>query len=109
MDDELYRSAYSHYCQSTVADLIYLGLITLDSGPDWLELLLQVHDELVCQVPDDPEHIREGCRLVKEAMEIPLKFEGVEQPLVIPVEIKVGRDWGSAKSVDDYLKEFHNG
>lgn len=101
LDDELYRAAYSHYCQSTVADVISLALIDLDTGPDWLEIMLQVHDELVVQVPED--RINEGADLVRTAMQRELRFDGVAEPLVIPVELKVGRNWFDTKPVEEFL------
>ena len=96
MDDDTYRAAYSHYAQSTVADLIDVALADLHEASLGhqelgLELLLQVHDELVFQCWD---HAVEGCvTLVRGLMERPMVFEGVEAPLVIPCEIKVGANW----------------
>lgn len=103
MDEELYRAGYSHYCQSTVADVINLALVELENGPDWLEVLLQVHDEIVCQVP--LESLQEGVERVRSAMAVPLVFPEVSTPLVIPVEIKVGLNWYDVKSVEEFLKE----
>lgn len=96
MDDETYRAAYSHYAQSTVADLIDISLADLHDAAATrnelgLEILLQVHDELVFQCW---EHKVEECvPLVRSLMERPMVFEGVKEPLVIPCEIKVGRNW----------------
>jgi DNA polymerase-1 len=103
-DDEMYRAAYSYYCQSTVADVINKGLVCLEDNDEYLEVLLQVHDELVVQVPI--ERLEEGVSRVKTAMEVPLKFEGVDIPLIIPVEIKVGRNWYDIKSLEEFKKEL---
>lgn len=89
MDDQLFRAAYSHYCQSTVADLISLGIQELDELE--FELLLQVHDEVVLQCPE--KDVEATARAVKMALERSLKFDGVQEPLIIPVEIKVGPNW----------------
>lgn len=89
MDDELYRAAYSHYCQSTVADLILLALNDLVEGG--IDVLLQVHDELVVQC--DESDVERCVVRVRQAMERPIEIPGVSTPLVIPAEIKVGRDW----------------
>jgi DNA polymerase-1 len=94
-DDEMYRAAYSHYCQSTVADVINIGLVKLEGEEEWVEVLLQVHDELVVQVPIDC--LEEGVTRVKKAMEVPLKFDGVDVPLVIPVEVATGPNWFELK------------
>ena len=96
MDDQLFREAYSHYCQSTVADLISVGLQELDDLE--YELLLQVHDELVLQCWE--KDIETTARAVKLALERPMKFEGVEEPLVIPVGIKVGPNWYDMEELD---------
>jgi len=89
VDDDMYRKAYSHSCQSTIGDLIHCAVVELD---DWgIELLLQVHDELVLQCPI--EDLDKTCALVKKAMEREIKVPGVSTPLVIPVEIQTGANW----------------
>lgn len=104
MDDELFRSAYSHYCQSTVADLILLALIELDDLD--VELLLQIHDELVIQAP--VETVVESSQRLKKALERPVSFPGVAEPLVIPADVKVGFTWGSCVPLETFLKERGN-
>lgn len=89
LENDTFRAAYSHSCQSTVADVILKAIVELDK--EGVEILLQVHDELVVQCPED--QIDQTARMVKKAMEIPIKIEGVEAPLTIPVEIKIGPDW----------------
>jgi len=93
MDDATFRAAYSHTCQSTVADIILEAIVTLDQ--QGVEILLQVHDELVCQCPE--EEVEETVEKMRNAMEIPIQVPGVEQPLVIPVEISVGPNWYDVK------------
>jgi len=90
MDEALYRQAIDYICQSTVADIINQAVVTLDEDPI-VEVLLQVHDELVCQCPED--QTVEGAKRVKAAMEIPVKFPLVDKPLTIPVEVLVGKNW----------------
>ncbi len=100
MDDELYRAAYSHYCQSTVADIISLGLIELvDLGVD---VLLQVHDELVVQAPEDA--VETTVATMRRCMERPVTIPGNPIPLVIPCEIKVGKNWYDVVDVKKYLE-----
>lgn len=94
LDDETFRAAYSHYCQSTVADTINAALIDLHeealARPEvGLDILLQVHDELVCEC--DENHVEEGVDMVRRAMEREMIIEG--RPLTIPCDIKVGKDW----------------
>jgi len=103
MDDDLYRQAYSHYCQSTVADLINLALCDLTD--DGVDVLLQIHDELVIQCDDRPEEIERHIGLMKQRMERPLQIPGVDTPLVIPADIKIGYDWYNTRSVSEWRKE----
>ncbi len=96
LGDEMYRAAYSHYAQSTIGDLINAGLCDLQ---DWcfeqpelgMEILLQVHDELVCQAWET--HLESACELLRRALERPIVIPGASCPLTIPCEIKVGRNW----------------
>ena len=91
IDNALFRAAYDWICQSTVADIINQALVELDQLE--VEVLLQVHDELVFQCEDDPIVIKDTVRKIKNAMEISLTFPGVDVPLVVPVEIAVGKNW----------------
>ncbi len=87
------RSAINAPMQGTAADLIKLAMIAVQS---WIEqnkletiMLLQVHDELVLEVP---QHELE---LVKQ--QLPLLMTGVAQ-LKVPllVEVGVGANWEEA-------------
>lgn len=95
MDAALFRAAYSHFCQGTVADLINEAIIELDE--QGIELLMQVHDEIVLQCPES--EVEAHARAMKLAMERPLRFEGVEEELVIPVGIEVGPNWFETKEI----------
>ena len=87
--DELFRAAYSFIPQSTVADLLNLGLLEL-----WLTLkehvptavpVLQVHDEVVVECfPEDASRVES---LMHQCIEYPVDVEGY--PLTIPLETKV--------------------
>lgn len=91
MDEDLFRKAYAHYCQSTVADLILQAIVELDQQDEVVILLMQVHDELVAQCDEDQKDI--ACAMVKKALERPLYFDGVDEPLIIPAEVQVGPNW----------------
>lgn len=56
-------------------------------------LVIQCHDELVLEVPDDK--IAEAAALLKEAMEAPLELN--KRQWVFPVETKAGKNWGALK------------
>src|SRR5207244_9184967 len=84
------RTAVNTPLQGTAADLIKLAMIRLDEELRSRQLksrmLLQVHDQLLFEVPlDEVETMRE---LVRE------KMEGV-YPLKVPllVEVSVGSNW----------------
>ena len=91
----MFRAAYSSRCQSTVADVINEAVVTLDEQD--VEILLQVHDELVVQCPED--QVDETVAKVKSAMEIEIQVPGVETPLIIPTEISLGSNWYDTKRV----------
>ena len=98
LDESTYRSAYSFLPQSTVGDIINraIGLAEyiLPSGN---YPVMQVHDEIVWEV--DKGRVGELVPVIRHLMEYPLKVEGVEEPLIIPVEIKVGDNWWDTKEL----------
>jgi DNA polymerase I-like protein with 3'-5' exonuclease and polymerase domains len=63
--------------------------------------LLQVHDEIVVHAkgePDSPQ-VQKYAELLKRVMEYPIHFPDVEQPLVIPAEVSVGKNWYDQKKI----------
>ncbi len=91
--DSLVKEAYAFVPQSTVADIVSQGLISLYKRKEevpGLDILLQVHDSLLVQVPT--ELLKEGIALVKECMTVPVLISGKE--MVIPVDTKTGKNWG---------------
>jgi DNA polymerase-1 len=88
------RMAINMPVQGTSADIIKVAMINLDQEMDKRQLksrmLLQVHDELIFEVPQaEVEEMRQlASKLMSTAIElsIPLK-----------VDIKVGKNWGEMK------------
>ena len=87
------RTAINAPMQDTVADLIKLAMIAVQG---WLEadklktkLIMQVHDELVLEVPD------EEVEMVKK--KLPRLMSGVAK-LAVPlvVDVGVGPNWDKA-------------
>ncbi|MBY0242238.1 MAG: DNA polymerase I [Burkholderiaceae bacterium] len=87
------RAAINAPMQGTAADLIKLAMVAVQ---DWLEhdglktkMIMQVHDELVLEVPDDE------LELVKR--KVPELMAGVAQ-LKVPLlaEVGVGKNWEEA-------------
>ena len=92
------KEALAFLPQSTVASNINRSLIRvgedLDSPGD-VELLLQVHDELLLQVRED--RVDDTYRRVREIMEEPFEIHGRE--VYIPASGKVGACWGQMTEI----------
>lgn len=87
------RMAFNMPVQGTAADLMKLAMVKLFPHLEAMggRMLLQVHDELVLEVPQDRAE-----EVAEEAKRI---MEGV-WPLAVPlgVEVGMGEDWLSAKA-----------
>lgn len=120
MERETYKKAYSHFPQSTVGDLINdYGLIYMDECYDYLpvQLLNQVHDSVVIQIPLTLSWTRHGELLLQliNKLDTPLTFRGTS--FIIPTGLKGGLRLGKAeetnhtgKSAEDLgidLKHIH--
>lgn len=93
--DTLFKEAYAQIPQSTVADIInerginYIYYDNYDDSFRLLELLLQVHDSIVFQIPLNlPWGVHEDILTkLREKLETPLRWRARE--FVIPADIKV--------------------
>ncbi|MDH5349023.1 MAG: DNA polymerase, partial [Nitrospira sp.] len=79
--------------QGSAADLIKVAMINVhqklhDELPH-VKMILQVHDELIFEVPD--HDLAEAKRLVKQEMESVGKQLGISVPL--KVDLGVGKNW----------------
>lgn len=85
------RLAVNTPLQGTAADLIKLAMIHIDRAIDEKQLrgamILQIHDELIFEVPD--EEIPIFKEIVKEKMEKVLTLN-----VPIEVSINIGKNWG---------------
>ncbi|HID98259.1 MAG TPA: DNA polymerase I [Thermodesulfobacteriaceae bacterium] len=81
------RTAINTPIQGTAADIIKLAMIRVDSALKSVEppcrMLLQVHDELILEVPED--QVKQAACLVKESMENVMDMD-------VPLRVAVG--WG---------------
>jgi len=86
------REAINAPIQGTAADIMKLAMIAVSKGLKssslGAKILLQVHDELVLEVPE--EEVEQTIKLVKSAME---EVYSLQIPLT--TEAQFGRDWGS--------------
>lgn len=87
------RMAVNSPIQGSAADLIKVAMITVhkklhDELPH-VKMILQVHDELIFEVPDHV--LEEAKRLVKQEMEDVGKQLGLSVPL--KVDLGVGKNW----------------
>ncbi len=93
LKSEAERAAINTPIQGTAADLIKMAMINIASKLKKenlsTKMLLQVHDELVFEVPQ--EELNSATELVKDEM------EGV-YPLNIPLKVDInwGKNWGEA-------------
>ncbi|MBA3823540.1 MAG: DNA polymerase I, partial [Ktedonobacterales bacterium] len=91
------REAINMPIQGTNADIIKLAMISLDAALLDLKMrsrmILQVHDELVLEVPDD--EIDLAANIVRAHME-----NAMQLSVPLRVEVKVGRDWYSTEPME---------
>lgn len=96
--EDLVREAIAYVPQSTVGDLLNLGLTRSwhNLPPEW-SLLMQNHDAVLAQVPEEaaPEHIH---KFFHHYYEIPTTIHG--RTFTIPMDIKIGKNWGTMKKLE---------
>jgi DNA polymerase-1 len=92
------RQAVNAIIQGTAADIARVVMIVAENDPVLkelgCELLLQVHDELIWELPMDNEICMKAKARAKEIMENPFQ-QALAVPL--PVEIGFGENWAAAK------------
>lgn len=99
------REAMNMPVQGTAADIIKIAMVELDKRIRelWLQgkMILQVHDELVFDIPISEEEVFE--KLVRETMEWVLKNDEKTKNMnnskipPITVDISAGKNWSEAK------------
>ena len=96
-DNATIRDAVAFEPQSTVGDVcntifrrLYTTATKLRQKFSWLPVL-QVHDEVVVETPD--EYIEEVKAEMKKAAIVPLWLNKDMEPLIIPIDITVGKNW----------------
>jgi DNA polymerase-1 len=97
LNDNTYRAAYAFSPQSTVGEILQLAIQDIYERCDYIEILLNVHDEVIVQVKNDEATITAAIADIKKYMERPIEING--RTLVIPCEFKLGPSWGELKGV----------
>ena len=92
------REAINAPIQGTAADIMKLAMIklppALQAAGNPSRLLLQVHDELVLEVPSDA--LEDTARLVQKVME-----HAYELSIPLETEAKCGTNWGNMVPVEE--------
>ena len=87
------RVATNTPIQGTAADIVKKAMIAVDDAlrehPTGARLLLQVHDELIFECPDDETTVADTIALVKERME-----HAVQLDVPLRVSVEYGSSWG---------------
>ncbi|MDD5110294.1 MAG: DNA polymerase I [Patescibacteria group bacterium] len=91
------RAAINHPIQGTAADMIKLAMIALQEKLPTVspkaKMIMQVHDELVFEVPEDD--VPKTAAFIKDTMENVFKLR-----VPILVHVGVGKSWGTLKPVE---------
>ncbi|MCP3684346.1 MAG: hypothetical protein GY861_16840, partial [bacterium] len=95
LNEQLFRTAYAFSPQNTVGEILQVAIQRIWRECDYLEVLLNIHDEVLVQVR--PKDRKRAMKDIKERMEIPLLIN--DRELVIPCDFKAGDDWGNLKEV----------
>ena len=91
------RMAINAPIQGTQADVIKLAMVEIDKMlDDDVRLMLQVHDELVYEIPDSK--VAEVVPKIKKIMESMLTEEETRGVPII-AEAKAGKNWGQMESI----------
>lgn len=98
--DSSFTQALAWKGQSTVAIVTHKGLVTIDETLPEVQLLLEVHDSLVMQVPELGFH--EHLANVRKAMLVPVPYD---DPLIIQISPAISRlDWSDVFEYDKGIK-----
>jgi hypothetical protein len=97
---ELWLDAYSFIPQSTVVDMVNIGMTNAfdDKSLDF-QLLAQVHDSILIQVPPEWEKAAQDCKKIALDYMMPTIQYGARE-FQIPTDVKVGYDWSNMRGVN---------
>lgn len=90
------RQSVNSIIQGSAADIAVEAMLKCEYSKELrslgVRMLMQIHDELVFEVPDIPEVVEKAATLIKELMENPI-------PMDVPIIISMDQahSWGEAK------------
>ena len=92
-----YRKAFNALIQGTATDICKISMVRLaETLPSHVKMLLQVHDELLFEVPKD--EAQKVLEQIVEVMEKPISgLAGREFSVPIRVDAKIAENWADAK------------
>jgi DNA polymerase-1 len=100
--DQMFKQAYNYKPQSTVADIINLYGVEYSwrEMPEYFELINQVHDSIVFQIPTSIplKHHAELIRQMINSLETPITIQ--TGTFVIPAELSVGFNFKDLEEID---------
>jgi DNA polymerase-1 len=92
------RQGVNSQIQGTAAEVAKYAMLIADNDEELRDLgavmLLQIHDELIFEIPDDPEIERRAIKRVSDIMSDPF---GVALDVALPVSAHCGYSWAEAK------------
>lgn len=95
--EQLLPQAIPWINQSTVAIVTFKGALKIRKELPWVEMLLQVHDSLVFQVPI---HLADKTELIRKTLEIPIPYPNDE--FIIPWGLaRSEKSWGDCEKVEE--------
>lgn len=94
--ESVFTEALAWVPQSTVAEVSFRGALALEQACPWVEMLLQVHDSLVFQVPSERDG-EDAVEAMRAALATPI-------PYVTPLTIQWGisrsrQSWGDCEPI----------
>lgn len=98
IDNNMRRVLLNYPIQGSAADLMKKAMIEIHekvvTKDQEIRLLLQIHDDLVFEVPDDKQKIADAVSKIKDIM-------CSVYPLSVPIEVdvKVGKNWGEMETI----------
>jgi DNA polymerase I len=106
-DDATLREAIAYDPQGSLSDILNNGLLNVWRHRD-AELLMQIHDAILIQYPEDEED--EIIPKVMEQLKYPIQLKH-NREFLIPYDCKVGWNWGKydAQKNPDGLKAYIQG